>query len=83
MKELEANGFLGRHAILRAMPEPTLEEQIAAYQREYEDLDPQVEKVVSAVQRLSRRLNVAYDRHLADLDISTSEWEVLKTLVVV
>ena len=29
--------------------EPTLEEQIAAYQREFQDLDPQVEKIVSAL----------------------------------
>ncbi|NGN67691.1 MarR family transcriptional regulator [Streptomyces sp. A7024] len=64
------------------MAEPTLEEQIAIYQREFEALDPQVEKVISAIIRLSRRLNVAYDRHLADLGISTSEWQVLKALVV-
>ena len=31
-----------------AVGEPTLDEQIAAYQREFRDLDPQVEKVVSA-----------------------------------
>lgn len=29
--------------------EPSLDEQIAAYQREFDDLDPQVEKVVSAL----------------------------------
>ncbi|MFC7221493.1 MarR family winged helix-turn-helix transcriptional regulator [Streptomyces polyrhachis] len=64
------------------MAEPTLEEQIAIYQREFRDLDPQVEKVVSAVARLARRMNVAYDRHLADLGIGTAEFQVLKTLVV-
>ncbi|MFD6365819.1 MarR family winged helix-turn-helix transcriptional regulator, partial [Streptomyces roseolus] len=62
--------------------EPTLDEQIAAYQREYRDLDPQVEKVVSALGRLNRRMNVAYGRQLADLGISNAEWEVLKTLVL-
>jgi DNA-binding MarR family transcriptional regulator len=62
--------------------EPTLDEQIAAYQREFRDLDPQVEKVVSALGRLNRRMNVAYGRQVADLGISSTEWEVLKTLVL-
>ncbi|MQY16704.1 hypothetical protein SRB5_69060 [Streptomyces sp. RB5] len=64
------------------MAEPTLEEQIAVYQREFSDLDPEVERVVSAVTRLARRMNTAYDRHLADLEIGTAEFQVLKTLVV-
>jgi DNA-binding MarR family transcriptional regulator len=62
--------------------EPTLEEQIAAYQREFQDLDPQVEKVVSALSRLNRRMNVAYGRQTAALGISNAEWEVLKELVL-
>ncbi|WP_328318324.1 MarR family winged helix-turn-helix transcriptional regulator [Streptomyces sp. NBC_00388] len=62
--------------------EPTLDEQIAAYQREFRDLDPQVEKVVSALGRLNRRMNVAYGRQVAALGISNTEWEVLKTLVL-
>ncbi|WP_228984353.1 MarR family winged helix-turn-helix transcriptional regulator [Streptomyces sp. DH12] len=62
--------------------EPTLDEQIAAYQREYRDLDPQVEQVVSALGRLNRRMNVAYGRQLAELGIGSTEWEVLKTLVL-
>lgn len=62
--------------------EPSLDEQIAAYQREFGDLDPQVEKVVSALGRLNRRMNVAYGRQVADLGISNTEWEVLKTLVL-
>jgi DNA-binding MarR family transcriptional regulator len=62
--------------------EPSLDEQIAAYQREFHDLDPQVEKVVSALGRLNRRMNVAYGRQVAALGISNTEWEVLKTLVV-
>src|SRR3954452_17330344 len=62
--------------------EPTLEEQIAAYQREFQDLDPQVEKIVSALSRLNRRMNVAYGRQTADLGISNAEWEVLKALVL-
>lgn len=62
--------------------EPGLDEQIAAYQREFGDLDPQVEKVVSALGRLNRRMNVAYGRQVAALGISNAEWEVLKTLVL-
>ncbi|MEV6182091.1 MarR family winged helix-turn-helix transcriptional regulator [Streptomyces sp. NPDC052016] len=62
--------------------EPTLEEQIAAYQREFQDLDPQVEKIVSALSRLNRRMNVAYSRQTAALGISNAEWEVLKALVL-
>lgn len=79
-------------AILRGMPEtpspsgsasePSLEEQIAAYQREFRDLDPQVEQVVSALQRLNRRMNVAYGRQTSTLGISNTEWEVLKALVL-
>ncbi|MCF3964082.1 MarR family winged helix-turn-helix transcriptional regulator [Streptomyces fuscigenes] len=62
--------------------EPSLDEQIAAYQREFQDLDPQVEKVVSALGRLNRRMNVAYGRQVSELGISNTEWEVLKTLVL-
>ncbi|MFF9085588.1 MarR family winged helix-turn-helix transcriptional regulator [Streptomyces sp. NPDC014991] len=62
--------------------EPTLEEQIAAYQREFQGLDPQVEKIVSALSRLNRRMNVAYGRQTAALGISNAEWEVLKALVL-
>ncbi|WP_351237654.1 MarR family transcriptional regulator [Streptomyces sp. NPDC002133] len=65
-----------------AAQEPSLDEQIAAYQREFLDLDPQVEKVVSALGRLNRRMNVAYGRQIAALGISNAEWEVLKTLVL-
>ena len=60
-----------------------LDAQIAAYQREFPEVDPQVEKVVTALGRLNRRMNVAYGRQLVDLGISNSEWEVLKALVVV
>jgi DNA-binding MarR family transcriptional regulator len=63
--------------------EPTLKEQVAAYQREFPLLDPQVEQVVSALQRLNRRMNVAYGGQTAALGISNAEWEVLKTLVLV
>ncbi|MFI9724184.1 MarR family winged helix-turn-helix transcriptional regulator [Streptomyces sp. NPDC052396] len=62
--------------------EPSLEEQIAAYQREFQDLDPQVEKVVSALSRLNRRMNVAYGRQTSELGMSNAEWEVLKALVL-
>ncbi|MEU4209612.1 MarR family transcriptional regulator [Streptomyces sp. NPDC026206] len=62
--------------------EPSLDEQIAAYQREFQGLDPQVERVVSALSRLNRRMNVAYGRQTAELGISNAEWEVLKALVL-
>jgi DNA-binding MarR family transcriptional regulator len=60
----------------------SLEEQIAAYQREFQDLDPQVEQVVSALSRLNRRMHVAYSRQSAILGMSNAEWEVLKALVL-
>ncbi|MCX4828350.1 MarR family transcriptional regulator [Streptomyces sp. NBC_00006] len=62
--------------------EPTLEEQIAAYQREFQALDPQVEQIVSALGRLNRRMNVAYGRQTAEIGISNTDWEVLKALVL-
>ncbi|MFG2292992.1 MarR family winged helix-turn-helix transcriptional regulator [Streptomyces sp. NPDC048603] len=65
-----------------AVNEPTIDEQIAAYQREFQDLDPQVEKVVSGLSRLNRRMNVAYGRQTSALGISNAEWEVLKALVL-
>lgn len=74
-------------AILRNMPDgppppPSLDEQIAIYQREYRDLDPQVEKVVNALSRLDRRMSVAYGRQLGTLGLSSAEWEVLRELVM-
>ncbi|HEX8510495.1 MAG TPA: MarR family transcriptional regulator [Propionibacteriaceae bacterium] len=42
--------------------------------------DESVQRVVTAVHRLARRLNQWYDRQLADLDISTGEWGVLSEL---
>ncbi len=66
-----------------AAPDLDLDEQIAIYQREYPEVDPQVERVVSALQRLNRLMNVAYGRQVADLGISNAEWEVLKALVLV
>jgi len=62
--------------------EPTLDEQIAIYQREYGDLDPQVEKIVNALSRLDRRMSVAYGRQLATVGLNHAEWEVLKELVM-
>ncbi len=76
------SGASGASAGNETSQEPSLDEQIAAYQREFRDLDPQVEKVVSALGRLNRRMNVAYGRQVAALDISNAEWEVLKTLVL-
>jgi DNA-binding MarR family transcriptional regulator len=43
--------------------------------------DESVQRVITAVHRLSRRLNRWYDRQLADLDITGGEWTVLEQLV--
>ncbi len=42
--------------------------------------DESVQRVVTAVHRLSRRLDRWYDRQLADIDVSTGEWAVLSEL---
>lgn len=43
--------------------------------------DESVQRVVTAVHRVSRALNQWYDRQLADIDVSTGEWAVLSELV--
>src|SRR6478609_2471456 len=43
--------------------------------------DESVQRVITAVHGLARRLNQWYDRQLADLDISAGEWSVMSTLV--
>lgn len=40
-----------------------------------------MQRVITAVHGLARRLNQWYDRQLADLDISAGEWAVMSTLV--
>lgn len=40
-----------------------------------------VQRVITAVHGLSRRLNQWYDRQLADLDLSAGEWAVMTKLV--
>lgn len=42
--------------------------------------DESVQRVITAVRRVSRRLNQWYDQQLADIDISTGEWAVLHEL---
>lgn len=42
--------------------------------------DESVQRVTTAVHRLSRRLNQWYDRQLVDLDISTNEYLVISEL---
>jgi len=64
-------------------PGPDLDEQVAIYQREFPEVDPQVETIVSALSRLNRRMHVAYSRQLTALGITNAEWEVLKALVLV
>lgn len=43
--------------------------------------DESVQRVITAVHGLARRLNQWYDRQLADLDVSAGEWSVMNTLV--
>ena len=59
-----------------------IDEQVAAYQREFPLVDPQVETIVSTLTRLARRMSVAYGRQLNELGISSADWEVLKALIV-
>lgn len=42
--------------------------------------DESVQRVITAVHRVSRRLNQWYDQQLADLDVSGGEWAVLSAL---
>jgi DNA-binding MarR family transcriptional regulator len=42
--------------------------------------DESVQRVITAVHRLSRRLNRWYDRQFADLGITSGEWTVLERL---
>ena len=42
--------------------------------------DESVQRVITAVHRLSRRLNRWYDHQLADLHINAGEWSVLEQL---
>jgi len=42
--------------------------------------DEQVQRVITAVGRLSKRLDQWYDNQLADLNVSTGEWAVLSEL---
>lgn len=64
-------------------PEADLESYITRYQREFPDIDPQVEIIVTALFRLQRRMSLAYGRQLTALGITGGEWEVLKALVLV
>ncbi|MEZ0095869.1 MarR family winged helix-turn-helix transcriptional regulator [Streptacidiphilus sp. EB129] len=67
---------------MSALPELEISQQVAAYQREFPTVDPQVETITSTLTRLARRMNVAYDRQLNSLGISSADWEVLKALIL-
>ncbi len=64
----------------RARPSETdaYRAQVAAYVAAGADED--VQSAVTAVHRLSRRLNQWYDRQLADLNVTAGEWAVLGEL---
>ena len=55
-----------------------LRRQVAAYVAA--GADESVQRVISAVHRVSRRLNQWYDQQLADLDVSGGEWTVLSEI---
>ncbi|WP_051940689.1 MarR family winged helix-turn-helix transcriptional regulator [Phaeacidiphilus oryzae] len=59
-----------------------LDRHVARYRREFPNIDPQVERIVAAIFRLNRRMDLAYARQLRTLDITNAEWEVLKELVL-
>jgi DNA-binding MarR family transcriptional regulator len=42
--------------------------------------DESVQRIITAINRLSKRLAQWYDRQLADLDVSAGEWNVLQSL---
>ncbi|MGW0664623.1 MarR family winged helix-turn-helix transcriptional regulator [Streptodolium elevatio] len=65
------------------LPESDLEAHLAVFQREFPEVDPQVEIIVAALFRLHRRMSVAYSRQLTALGITNAEWEVLRALVLV
>jgi DNA-binding MarR family transcriptional regulator len=56
----------------------TVRQEVAAFVAA--GADESVQRVITAVHRLSRRLNRWYDRQLADLDITAGEWTVLEQL---
>ena len=55
-----------------------LRRQVAAYVAA--GADESVQRVISAVHRVSRRLNQWYDQQLADLEASGGEWTVLSEI---
>jgi DNA-binding MarR family transcriptional regulator len=55
-----------------------LRRQVAAYVAA--GADESVQRVISTVHRVSRRLNRWYDQQLADLDVSGGEWTVLSEI---
>lgn len=55
-----------------------LRRQVAAYVAA--GADESVQRVISAVHRVSRRLNRWYDQQLADLEVSGGEWTVLSEI---
>ncbi|HEU5483633.1 MAG TPA: MarR family transcriptional regulator [Microlunatus sp.] len=55
-----------------------LRRQVAAYVAA--GADESVQRVISAVHRVSRRLNRWYDQQLADLGVSGGEWTVLSEI---
>ena len=69
---------------MEEQPDPTsgelagLRRQVAAYVAA--GADESVQRVISAVHRVSRRLNQWYDQQLADLDVSGGEWVVLSEI---
>jgi len=67
-----------RPARPRQRPADSIRQDVATYVAA--GADESVQRVITSVHGLSRRLNQWYDRQLADLDVSTGEWAVLSKL---
>jgi DNA-binding MarR family transcriptional regulator len=71
------------------VPHQSAAQQPSAAERQQQDValyvaagaNESVQRVMTAVHGLSRRLDQWYDRQLADLDLSTGEWAVMSKLV--
>ena len=67
-----------RPAVTKQRAADTIRQDVATYVAA--GADESVQRVITSVHGLSRRLNQWYDRQLADLDVTTGEWAVLSKL---
>lgn len=75
-----STGSGGRgQSVERAQP-LDYEREVAAYTAA--GGDEYVQRIVTAISRLNRRLDILYRRHVADLELNAGEWSVLTNLVL-